>query len=125
MVSASPTKTASVDGTCTATLPGEWPGIPMMTGLPGRSSTVPVRDLDDLLHVGGAHRVLAQPVGEEGQCRSEPHGPHRRLRLLARAGAMGVCRVDEHRCAGRPAQSLGEADVVAVTVGEDEARGCR
>ena len=90
---------------------------------PGRArevERVTVIDFDELLDMPRTHCVLAQTVGKESECRTESQRPHRGLRFLARACTVRVRSMNEDRNAGLSAQALGEADVVAVAVGQDE-----
>lgn len=81
---------------------------------------IPVPDLDDLLKVSDAQSRLAQPISEEAECRPKPRWVYRSLRLLTSSHAMSVGCVDKDGHADFLPQAFREADVVAVTVSEDE-----
>ncbi len=104
-----------------ATLPGVWPGRWMIRGEPGRSSVTPSREGRDLGQRRDPQGAVARAVGEEAEERPDLHrtpAGHRLLDLAA--GAPGVELVDEDRDATFAAESLGEADVVGVPVGQDD-----
>ena len=102
-------------------LPGEWPGIPMITGAPGSGSTSPSAISTTSVRYVVRIAFLRSAYAKKPRLGPSRIAPDVGLRLVAAARPVGIGRVHVDRHAVVAAQSLGESDVVAVAVREDHA----